>query len=194
MNEASKSIPRRLRDVAYVRYFAGRGLDVGCGPDSIGVYASLFPGMGVVDGWDRQNGDAQTLIGVPDGAYDWLHSSHCLEHLREPFTALRRWCKVVRPAGHLVVLVPDEDLYEHGCWPSRFNGDHKHTFTLSKRRSWSPVSVNVLDLLTAVNDLAEPLRIEKLEGTFLRDRDAGVDQTQNAVSECAIEFVLRRTS
>src|SRR5260221_7032838 len=39
-------------------------------------------------------------------------------------------------------------LYEQGVFPSRFNGDHKSTFTISKASSWSPVSVNVLDLVT----------------------------------------------
>lgn len=191
MNETSKSIARRLRDVSFVRYFAGCGLDVGCGPDPLGRYAPLFPGMGAVRGWDRADGDAQDLPGVAAGAFDWLHSSHCLEHLRDPHAALRRWCEVVRPGGHVVVLVPDEDLYEQGVWPSRFNADHKHTFTLSKRRSWSPASVNVFELLARVNDLAEPLRAEKLDGTFLLFPEL-VDQTLGPVAESAIEFVLRR--
>ena len=37
-------------------------------------------------------------------------------------------------------------MYEQGVFPSRFNPDHKATFTLSKAQSWSPKSVNVLDL------------------------------------------------
>jgi ABC-type Zn uptake system ZnuABC Zn-binding protein ZnuA len=46
--------------------------------------------------------------------------------------------------------VPDEDLYEQGCWPSVFNSDHKWTFTLKKAKSWSPKSVNVADLVKQV--------------------------------------------
>lgn len=191
MNETSKSIGRRLRDAGYVRWLAGAGIDVGCGPDPLGFYRALFPLMREVVGWDRKQGDAQALPGIEPAAFDFLHSSHCLEHLYYPHAALRRWCEVVRPGGHLVVLVPDEDMYEQGEWPPRFNRDHKHTFTLSKRRSWSPASISVFELLERVNDLAEPLRCEKLEGTFL-PLPAGVDQTLNAVSECAIEFVLRR--
>jgi len=191
MNETSKSIARRLRDVSYVRWFAGAGIDVGCGHDSLGQWRHLFPGMGTVKGWDRKQGDAQALRGIRCGAFDWLHSSHCLEHLYYPHVALRRWCQVVTPGGHLVVLIPDEDLYEQGKWPPRFNRDHKHTFTLSKRASWSPASINVFELLAGVNDLAEPLRVEKLEATYL-PLPAGVDQTLNPVTEAAIEFVLRR--
>ena len=46
----------------------------------------------------------------------------------------------------MIVIVPDEDLYEQGVFPSRFNDDHKATFTLSKRQSWSPRSHNMLEL------------------------------------------------
>lgn len=190
MNETSKAVHRRLRDVSYVRYFAGHGIDVGCGPDPLGAYAPLFPGMGEVLHWDVGHGDAQVLTGLAADRFDWLHSSHCLEHLHDPRLALRRWCEVVRPGGYVVALIPDEDLYEGGVWPSRFNGDHKHTFTLSKPLSWSPASINVFEMLAGVNDLAEPLRVEKLEGTFLPLAEE-VDQTLG-IAECAIEFVLRR--
>jgi len=38
-------------------------------------------------------------------------------------------------------------MYERGIWPSKGNADHKHTFTICKDRSWSPVSINLIDLL-----------------------------------------------
>jgi SAM-dependent methyltransferase len=78
--------------------------------------------------------------------FDFVYSSHCLEHMRDPRSALLEWWKLVKPGGHLLFIVPDEDLYEQGVFPSRFNSDHKATFTISKARSWSPVSINVLDL------------------------------------------------
>jgi hypothetical protein len=72
---------------------------------------------------------------------------------------LGNWIRVVRPGGHLVVSVQDEDLYEQGVWPSRFNDDHKVSFTLCKHHSWSPVSVNVFDLLSRHADVAKPLSL-----------------------------------
>jgi len=63
------------------------------------------------------------------------------------------------PGGHLFLIVPDEDLYEQGIFSSRFNADHKATFTISKARSWSPVSVNVLDLARSLPN-AELVSIE----------------------------------
>ena len=70
--------------------------------------------------------------------------------------AILEWWQLVKPGGHLILLVPDEDLYEQDIFPSRFNGDHKFTFTLSKAQSWSPVSIHVLDLVQALpeNSLA----------------------------------------
>jgi SAM-dependent methyltransferase len=76
-----------------------------------------------------------------------VYSSHCLEHLADPWRAVRRWWEVLRPGGHLLLVVPDEDLYEQGCWPSRFNTGHRWTFTIDKSRSWSPVSINLAQLV-----------------------------------------------
>jgi hypothetical protein len=66
--------------------------------------------------------------------------------MRDPRKAVLEWWKLVKPGGHLFFIVPDEDLYEQGIFPSRFNPDHKATFTISKSKSWSPASVNVIDL------------------------------------------------
>jgi hypothetical protein len=60
------------------------------------------------------------------------------------------WWKLVKPGGYLFILVPDEDLYEQGVFPSRFNDDHKATFTIAKSNSWSHKSINVLDLANSL--------------------------------------------
>ncbi len=88
--------------------------------------------------------------------YDFVFASHVLEHM-DPRAALEDWLSLVRPGG-LIVLVPDEDLYEQGHVPSLFNDDHKHTFTISKARSWYPVSVSVLDLVRGLG--AELLSVQ----------------------------------
>lgn len=116
---------------------AGKGIDIGCGADPITPTVRRF---------DVQDGDANQITQHVQDEFDFVYSSHCLEHMRDPRQALADWWKLVRVGGHLVFLVPDEDLYEQGVFPSRFNFDHKFTFTISKTKSWSPVSNNVLDL------------------------------------------------
>lgn len=192
MREASKAMMRRLGDTRFaVRYFVGNGIDVGCGPDPVSLYAELFPRMGQVKSWDLPDGDAQYLEGVPDASLDFVHSSHCLEHMQDPQKALRHWFRVLKPGGHLVCVVPDEDLYEQGCFPSTFNGDHKWTFTLWKEKSWSGRSLNVFGLLQTLGSAAQVLKVELLDATF-RYGLPRFDQTLTPIGESAIEFVIRK--
>lgn len=192
MKECSKSIPRRLRDPNFInKYFVGHGLDVGGRPDPLELYTELFSRLVAVRTWDVDDGDAQLLEGVADASYDFVHSSHCLEHLQDPGEGLSRWLRVVKPGGHVVVLVPDEDLYEQGCFPSTFNPDHRWTFTMHKTRSWSSRSINVLTLVSTLGDGVDVAKVERLDATF-RHGLPRFDQTLTPVGECAIEFVLRK--
>lgn len=67
--------------------------------------------------------------------------------------ALLGWWSLIKPGGYLVLVIPDEDLYEQGYWPSRFNNDHKATFTMKKGGSWSPVSHNIIDLVKSLPEV-----------------------------------------
>jgi SAM-dependent methyltransferase len=131
------SMLRRAHDARFAtRYFRGDGIDVGGGWDSLSLCKELFPLIGHVFIYETEHGDAQMLANVGDATFDFLYSSHCLEHLRDPGEALHNWIRVVKPGGFLVIDVPDEDLYEQGIWPSLFNPDHKLTFTIGKAQSW----------------------------------------------------------
>lgn len=192
MKECSKSIPRRLADSAFIRrYFVGDGLDIGGKPDPLALYREFFPLLRSVRTWDWEDGDAQFLEGIENDSLDFIHSSHCLEHLVDPREGLRHWLRVLRPGGHLVITVPDEDLYEQGVFPSGFNRDHKWTFTLFKHRSWSERSLNLLDLVRELGEEVEPIRLEQLSASY-RFELPRFDQTLTPVGECGIELVLRK--
>lgn len=136
---------RRLKAGYFDKLFVGQGLDIGAGKDPVTSTCDIWD-------YDHGDGDAQRMEGVPNESYDWVYSSHCLEHLFNPATALRRWWELVRPGGKLIVVVPDEDLYEQGVWPSIFNVDHKWTFRLEGEMSWSPVSLRFDRLIEALPD------------------------------------------
>ena len=192
MKECSKSIARRLSDSRFAsRYFVGSGIDIGGKPDPLALYLELFPRITGLRTWDREDGDAQDLAGVADATFDFVHSSHCLEHLADPAVALRAWFRVLRPGGHLVLTVPDEDLYEQGVFPSTFNREHRHTFTIWKPGSWSTASVNVLELLLGLGAGLEILKVELLDATY-RFGLPRYDQTSTPIGESAIEVVARK--
>jgi SAM-dependent methyltransferase len=194
MFETSKALLRRLHDSRYAtRYFVGHGIDIGAGPDNLGQYAEQFPLMRSCRAWDMPDGDAQLLSTIADATLDFAHSSHCLEHMRDPREALQHWLRILKPGGHLVVTVPDEDLYEQGVFPSSFNGDHKWTFTMYKVNSWSPRSVNLMALLAQFADRVQMIKVEQVDAAF-RFGQSRFDQTLTPVAECALEFIIRKLS
>ena len=141
MDEASKTNAIRGADFA-ARFLQGRVIDIGCGRDKVCEWAEPF---------DKVHGDAQYITRYrKEEAYDTVHSSHCLEHMRNPEEALKEWWRLVKPGGYIITIVPDEDLYEQRIWPSVFNSDHKVTFRLHDNESWSPVSLNARDVHKAL--------------------------------------------
>jgi Methyltransferase domain len=139
--EATKTRAVRGSDFAQ-KYLQGRVIDIGCGGDLVVPHAEPF---------DLQHGNAQYIGALRErGAYDAVCSSHCLEHMKDVPAALAQWWSLVREGGYLVLVVPDEDLYEQGAWPSLFNKDHKATFRLRKETSWSSVSFDIEKLVGAL--------------------------------------------
>ena len=190
MNEQSKSARRRYYDGAFhSRYFVGTGLDIGAGSDSVLTFKKEFRGIEDVHAWDKPQGDAQYLSTLPDRCFDFVHSSHCLEHMVDPTTALQNWIRVLKSGGYLIVTIPDEDMYEQGIWPSIFNQEHKHTFTIFKTDSWSKVSINVVDLVRSFPNVVVE-KIQLLSDFYVQGRVT--DQTLRPNTECAIEFIWRK--
>lgn len=94
--ETRKARARRLREGFFKKYCQGEGLDIGCASDPVTPNCS---------GWDLPNGDAQYLKGIKDESFDFVYSSHCLEHMRDVRVALKNWFRVVRGGGgHLYYI------------------------------------------------------------------------------------------
>lgn len=140
-HEASKT--RNILDKYEQEILLGDGIDIGCGDDPITDRVAKF---------DMEDGDANEIDKYVNKEFDFVFSCHCLEHMHNPKAAFESWLKIIKPGGHLILVIPDEDLYEQGYFPSLFNSDHKSTFTLSKNKSWSPNSYNILDLVNSVKN------------------------------------------
>ena len=143
MHESSKT--NALRSQAFKDlYFNGRVLDIGAGTDPVCAHAEVF---------DQQHGDANKIDKYfAPHTFDTVHSSHCLEHMQDPLAALQKWWSLVKPNGYLVTVVPDEDLYEQGIWPSFFNKDHLSSFRIDKPTPLSAVSHDVVAIHIALPD------------------------------------------
>lgn len=188
MQEQSKALARRKLDPRFAnRWFVGRGIDIGCGPDPMSH--SAWPKCTEVVGYDRELGhrDAQFLPEIEDASFDFVQSSHCLEHMVNLRSTLTNWLRVIKPGGFIICTIPEEFYYESGRWPSRYNPDHKHSFSMRE----IPVINSSVNIVAAL--WKSPVDIEHI--TLLSEcwavEKLGEDQTLGE-AECAIEFVVRK--
>jgi hypothetical protein len=78
-------------------------------------------------------------------------------------------------------VVPDFELYEKGMWPSRFNQDHKASFSITRLPVDRATHYTLHDLVMWL-DLE--LGVSTLE---LRLEDAGFDRTRFALDQTMAE-------
>ena len=177
VGETAKSHDRRVREGFFERYCKGDGLDVGYGADLIVPNAS---------GWDLRNGDAQYLAGIENESFDFVYSSHCLEHMYDVRIAMKNWFRVVRKGGYLLMAIPHRDLYEKkNSLPSRWNPDHKHMFLIG--RSEPP------DTLDIVEEIRESLKNYDIK--YIKACDDGhtiANPLVHSDGEYQIEIVIQK--
>jgi SAM-dependent methyltransferase len=129
--------PDRLRMRRYAESFAGRGLEIG-GPSEIFAKDGLFPvyaTAATIDNvtysdsthWEGQVRTGRTFrfhtaknpgiqyvmeAGAADSlptTYDFIISSHMLEHAANPIAVLRSWQRVLREEGYMLLILPHRD-------------------------------------------------------------------------------------
>jgi hypothetical protein len=63
--------------------------------------------------------EATDLSGIESGTYEFMLSSHCLEHIANPIKALLEWKRVLAAGSALVLVLPNK----------KSNFDHRRSFT-----------------------------------------------------------------
>ena len=148
--ETRKAHERRAKEGFFEKYCQGEGLDIGCGGDPLTATCS---------GWDVCHGDAQYLQGIADESFDFVYSSHCIEHMLDVRMAIKSWFRVVRRGGYLIIYGPERDLYEkQQTLPSRFNLDHKHYFLVCRKEA--PDTLDICEEIREALTNVGPYRIE----------------------------------
>ena len=121
--EVEKCRPRLLR------YCKGQGLDLGCGSKKIkdsAIGCDLSKGENSAADFSIDLECGLTLFA--SDTFDFIFSSHYLEHTKSPRGLLREWWRVIRPGGNLVLYLPHADLYPRMGMEGA-NPDHKNDFT-----------------------------------------------------------------
>lgn len=67
--------------------------------------------------------EASNLSIIQNETYDFVISSHCLEHIANPMKAIEEWLRVIKHNGHFLIVVPNkEKTFDH----NRAITDFKH--------------------------------------------------------------------
>jgi len=175
--ETTKAYSRRLKEGFFENYCKGVGLDIGFGSDLVTKNAK---------GYDFEHGNAQYLKGMKDSSYDFVYSSHTIEHLPDPAEGIKNWFRVVKSGGYMILFLPHRDLYEKKkTLPSRFNHDHRHFFLIV--RDELPDTIGIVPLIErTLNDFEIIYAKECSEGHTITDPDIHSD------GEFSIEVVIRK--
>lgn len=180
--ETSKAQPRRIIEGFFEKYCHPdwHGIDIGSGPDP------LFVDNPHWKLWDRQDGDATYMEGVPDNTYDAVYASHILEDFTDPVTPLKHWLRILKPRGYMTVLVPHRDRYERRLnLPSEFNKAHK-SFYLPDRDE-PPCTKSFYRIFREACPGAELISLRVLELGW-----DYVPPEQHAHGEYSIEIICRK--
>jgi len=58
--------------------------------------------------------DAVHMPSIESQSYDFVFSSHCLEHIANPLKAVHEWLRVLKNNGHLILIVPEKtQCFDH---------------------------------------------------------------------------------
>lgn len=115
-----------------IPFAVGDGIDVGYGGFSLSLRSiNIDLPNKYSHGSDPQHlkGDARNLFWFNNEVLDYVFSSHVLEDFgsEEKGLVLREWWRVIKPSGHLILLLPDEKRYRECCLKagSGRNSNHK---------------------------------------------------------------------
>jgi SAM-dependent methyltransferase len=66
--------------------------------------------------------DAINISLVKNDSYDFLFSSHSLEHIANPLKAIHEWIRIIKPNGYIIIIVPEKSVcFDHKRSYSKFS-------------------------------------------------------------------------
>ena len=84
-----------------------------------------------------------------EGFYDFIFSSHTLEHLVKPYCALDLWIRYLKPGGVLFLYLPHPDM---SYWHPQTCHKHNYIFTPLQIRAFVTV-IGLTDIIMSERDL-----------------------------------------
>jgi SAM-dependent methyltransferase len=111
--------------------------------------------------------DAIDLAGIASEKYDFVLSSHSLEHIANPLKAIEEWIRVLKNGGALFIVVPDK----------HYIFDHKRPYTTFEHLLYATTEHDLthLDEILDLHDLERDLPA----GNVLQFKKRSLDNFSN---------------
>jgi SAM-dependent methyltransferase len=131
--KSHRSETEKVREMV-LPYCTGYGCDIGFGgdkikKDAIGIDLPVPYTHTGSDPIDIPCDVIKENIPLPDNTFDYVYSSHLIEDLPNTAEGLNKFIKVLKSGGNLILVFPDQQVYERICKKTGqpLNIHHKHS-------------------------------------------------------------------
>ena len=138
-------------------YCIGKGCDIGFGGDKImktNCDGIDFPQPYTYTGKDKVDIGCDVInneIPVPDNTYDYVYTSHLIEDFVDTNDALRKFIRILKNGGNLILVFPDQPKYEMFCKsinipmnPYHVHADMGYDYMLARLNEISGISYKMI--------------------------------------------------
>ncbi|NCI49572.1 class I SAM-dependent methyltransferase [Sediminibacterium roseum] len=138
-------------------YCEGHGCDVGFGGDKIkktDCEGIDFPQPYTKTGTDKVDIGVDVInneIPVADNTYDYVYTSHLIEDFVDTKDALRKFIRILKNGGNLILVFPDQPKYKAMCDaagipmnPYHIHADMGYDFMMKKINELEGISYDIL--------------------------------------------------
>jgi SAM-dependent methyltransferase len=131
-------------------------------------------------------GDIKYFYMLDANLFDVIIVDKCLQKCESFYSILENSKRLLKHEGELILTLPDYRLYEKCLWPSKFNKDHLHSFSINlnrdvvKRDSHWNIQENLIPMLE--NFEFSNFEVILDDNNFDYDKPVLVNQTKEGAS------------
>ena len=111
--------------------------------------------------------DAVNISLVYSQVYDFVFSSHSLEHIANPLKAIKEWLRILKKGGYLIIIVPEKSA----CFDHKRNYSKFTTLLSQYEKNVGEDDLSTLPEILKNHDLSMDLPAGDLDSFRLRSLD-----------------------
>jgi SAM-dependent methyltransferase len=111
--------------------------------------------------------DTVNISLVNNEVYDFLFSSHSLEHIANPLKAINEWLRIIKNGGYIIIIVPEKSV----CFDHKRNYSKFSTLLSQYEKNVGEDDLSTLDEILINHDLNMDLCAGDLEAFTKRSLD-----------------------